>query len=401
MRRCTGLSAVEIGLALLCHRRYTSPLPMQGTQSWRRRSVIVSSLILLVVCLGLGVLLEPKCLAAIAEQPSNLVPLPFLVFVAYEILVILHHLARILVAELVGLKLLAFACGPFAIRRIRNRTRFSWNNRETMIAGTTVFAPETLDGLRWRCIWLIASGPVAMILVGFIFLVIVRAIDPARASIDTLFLAAIAFIGIADGVRLLLPLALRRSASYGVLLWDAIRGRPTTEVLFLISALIHEGQQGIRPRDWSSKMLNLALKLTENTELAERVTVCLLEFYRSADLHEMQVAARYLSEAVEKVNPKSETLFAWVMLEKAFYEAWSKRDEPAARAAFERVQDWSRVPHHAWLRVSAAMALLEGKPEECQRQAREALNILQSMPVVHELAVDWLEELLASSEVRC
>ena len=89
------------------------------------------------------------------------------------------------------------------------------------------------------------------------------------------------------------------------------------------------------------------------------------------------------------------------MLEKAFYEAWFKRDEPTARAAFERVQDWSRVPHHAWLRVSAAMALVEGKPEECQRQAREALNIVQSMPVVHQLAVDWLEELLASSEVRC
>jgi hypothetical protein len=145
----------------------------------------------------------------------------------------------------------------------------------------------------------------------------------------------------------------------------------------------------------------LALKLTENTDLAERVTVCLLKFYRSADLHEMQVAARYLNEAVDKVKPKSGTLFAWVMLEKAFYEAWSKRDEPGARAAFEQVQDWSRVPHHAWLRVSAAMALLEGKPEECQRQAREALNIVQSMPVVHQLAVDWLEELLASSEVRC
>ena len=260
---------------------------MQGTRSWRRRSVIISSLILLAVCIGLWVLLEPKCFAAVAAQPSNLVPLPFLVFVAYEILVILHHLARILVAELVGLKLLAFACGPFAIRRIRNRTRFTWNNRETMISGTTVFAPKTLDGLRWRCVWLIASGPVSMILVGFIFLMIVRAIDPARASIDTLFLAAIAFMGIAGGVRLLLPLGLRRSASYGVLLWDAFRGRPTSEVLFLVTALIHDGQQGIRPRDWSSKMLDLALQLTENTDLAERVTVCLLAFYRAADLHEM------------------------------------------------------------------------------------------------------------------
>ncbi len=374
---------------------------MQGTRSWRRKSVIVSSLILLAVCTGLWILLEPKCFAAIAAQPSNLVPLPFLVFVAYEIVVILHHLARMLIAELVGLKLLAFACGPFAIRRIRNRTRFTWNNRETMITGTTVFAPKTLDGLRWRCVWLVASGPAAMILIGLIFLSIVRAIDPARASIDTLFLAAIAFIGIAGGVRLLLPLALYRSASYGALLWDALRGRPTAEILFLVTALIHDGQQGVRPRDWSPKMLNLALQLTENTKLAERVTVCLLAFYRAVDLHEIRLAEGFLDEAVAKVNPKSETLHAWVMLENAFYEAWFKRDESKARAAFDRVIDWSRVPHHAWLRVSAAIALIEGRPEECQRQAKEALDIVQSLPVVHQLAVDWLQDLLAGSEVRC
>jgi hypothetical protein len=48
----------------------------------------------LVVCIGLWILLEPKCFAAVAAQPSNLVPLPFLVFVAYEILVILHHRVR-------------------------------------------------------------------------------------------------------------------------------------------------------------------------------------------------------------------------------------------------------------------------------------------------------------------
>jgi hypothetical protein len=363
--------------------------------------VIISSLILLAVCIGLWILLEPQCFAAVAEQPSNLVPLPFLVFVVYEILVIFFHLARILVAELVGLKFLAFACGPFAIRRIRNRTRFTWNNRETMLFGTTVFAPKSLDGLRWRCAWLIASGPVSMILIGLIFLMIARAIDPVHASIDTLFLAAIAFIGIAGGVRLLLPLGLRRSANYGVLLWDALRGRPTSEVLFLVTALIHDGQEGIRPRDWSFKMLDLALRLTENTDLAERVTVCLLAFYRAADLHEIDLAARFLGEAVAKANPKSGTLYAWVMLEKAFYEAWFRRDEAKARAAFERVSDWSKVPHHAWLRVSAAMALVEGKPEECQRQAREALDIVQSLPVVHQLAVDWLEELLAGSEVRC
>jgi hypothetical protein len=374
---------------------------MQGTRSWRRGSVIISYVILVAVCFGIWILLQPQCFAAVAAQPSNLVPLPFLIFVAYEILVILHHLARILVAELVGLKLLAFVCGPFAIRRIRNRTRFTWNNRETMIAGTTVFAPKTLEGLRWRCVWLVASGPVSMILVGVIFLMIVQSIDPVRASIDTLFLAAIAFMGVAGGVRLLLPLASGRSASPGVLLWDALRGRRTSEIRLLVSAMIHDGQQGIRPRDWSSKMLDLALDLTENTDSAERATICLLAFYKEADMHEIALGARYLDEAVAKTNPQFGSLYTWVILEKAFYEAWYRRDEVNARAAFEQVHDWSRVPQHARLRVSAAIALLEGKPEECQRQAREALHIVQSLPVVHQLAVDWLEELLASSEVRC
>jgi hypothetical protein len=374
---------------------------MEGTWSWRRGSIIASSLILLAVCLGLWILLEPKCLAAVAAQPSSLLPLPFLIFVAYEMLVILQHLARIMTAKLVGLKLLAFACGPFAIRRIRNRTRFTWNNRETMISGTTVFEPKTVAGIRWRCLWLIASGPASMILAGTFFMMIVQVTDPTRAPIDTLLLAAMAFIGISVGVRLLLPLPLRRSASYGTLLWDALLGRPTGEVLFLVNALVHYGQQGVRPREWSQNMLDLALRLTEKVDVPERVTVCFLAFYRAIDLREVDRASRYLDEAVAKANPKSRVLYSWVMLEKAFFEAWFRRDERRAQEAFERVNDWSRVPHHTWLRVSAAMAFLAGRPEECHRQAREALNIVQSLPVAHPLAIDWLEGLIANSEVRC
>jgi hypothetical protein len=374
---------------------------MEGTWSWRRRSIIASFLILLAVCIGLWILLAPKCLAAVVAQPSSLLPLPFLAFVAFEMLVIVQHLARILTANLVGLRLLAFACGPFAIRRIRDRRRFTWNNRETMISGTTVFEPKTMTGLQWRCIWLIASGPASMILAGLLFLMIVQVSDPTRAPINTLFLAAMAFIGVAVGVRLLLPLPLRRSLSYGTLLWDALRGRPTGEVLFLVNALVHYGQQGVRPRDWSQKMLDVALRLTEQADLAERVTVCFLAFYRAIDLRDVDRASRYLDEAVAKANPKSPVLYSWVMLEKAFFEAWFRRDESTAREAFKRVSDWSRVPHHTWLRVSAAMAFLEGRPEECHRQAREAMNIVQSLPVPHPLALDWLEQLIASSQVRC
>ena len=374
---------------------------MHGIRSWWRGPVVLSYLILFAVCVGLWLLVEPKCAAAVALQPSNLIPLPFLIFVACELIILLHHLARIVVAELLGLKFLTFACGPFAIRRIRGQIRFSWNNRETMITGTTVFAPKSLDGLGWRCAWLVASGPVATIFVGLFFLIIVRSVAPARGSIDTLFFSAIAFAGIIIGLRVLLPTTLPPSASYGALLWDALRGRPTCEVLFLLTALINDARQGLRPREWSTKLLERGLKLTEKSELPERATFCLLAYYKSVDRNEMDLATRYLDEAVAKAGPQLGPIYSWIMLEKAFFDAYFKRDESAARASLERIQDWSKLPRHAWLRVSAALALLQGKPDECQRQAREALDILQSLPVVHQFVVDWLEELVANSGVSC
>jgi len=154
--------------------------------------------------------------------------------------------------------------------------------------------------------------------------------------------------------------------------------------------------------DWRKKIDEMDLKLVEliNQRAAAAREIGKLKNNTNLPIYEPEREKKIL-EAVKKANPKSGTLYAWVMLEKAFNEAWFKRDEANARAAFEQVHDWSKVPHHAWLRVSAAIALVEGKPEECQRQAREALNIVRSLPFVHQLAADWLEELLTSSEVRC
>jgi hypothetical protein len=374
---------------------------MQEAWSWRRGSVIASSLILLLVCIALWALLRDKCLAAVGAQPSNLVPLPFLLFVAYEILVILCHLARILAAKLVGFELLAFICGPFAVHKIRGRKRFGWNNRETMLTGTTVFAPKDLEGLRWRCLLLNASAPVSMIVIGIIFFLIVHFADPVRASIDTLFFAAMAFSGVTAGVRLLLPFTRDRSNDYGTLLWDGLRRKPTAEALFLINAIKCEGQQGVRPRDWPPAWVDRAFALSEKIDFPERFMVCFLCFYRAIDLRDIPTASHFLDEAIATANPRSRMFYTRIMLEKAFFEAWFKRDEFAARKAFDRVQDWSVVPRHIWLRASAAVAAVEGRYEECHRQAREALEIVQSLPVVHQLAVEWLTELLERHQVGC
>src|ERR1700752_274860 len=210
---------------------------MQEAWSWRRGSVITSSLILLLVFFWLWMILRDKVLDAVAAQPSNLVPLPFLLFVAYEIVVILCHLARILAAKLVGFELLVFTCGPFAVREVGGHKKFSWSNRETMLTGTTTFAPKSLDGLRWRCVLLNASAPASMIIIGVVSLMVVRFANPVRASVDTLFFAAMAFAGIVVGVRLLLPFARDRLEDFGTLVWDGLQGRPTAEALFLINAI--------------------------------------------------------------------------------------------------------------------------------------------------------------------
>jgi hypothetical protein len=374
---------------------------MQEAWSWRRGSVITSSLVLLLVFFLLWMILRDKVLGAVAAQPLNLFPLPFLLFVAYETLVILCHLARILAARLVGFELLAFRCGPFAIRKIRGRKRFSWNNRETMLTGTTIFAPTDLENLRWKCILLNASGPVSMIIVGLIFLTIVRFADPTRASIETLFFAAMSFAGVAAGICLLLPLARGHSNDYGPLLWDGLRGGPTAEAVLLFDAIKGEGQLGMRPRDWPQEWVDRVDALTKKIDYPERFLVCFLCFYRALDLRDVDSASRFLEEAVEKADPKSRMLYTRLMLEKAFFEARFRRNEFASRKAFDRVQDWSVVPRHIWLRASAALAAVEGRHEDCRHQAQEALEILQSLPVVHQLAVEWLRELLDSHRVEC
>jgi hypothetical protein len=367
----------------------------------RRGSVVTSSLILLSVCMVVCALIWDKVLAAGAAQPSNLVPLPFLLFVAYEIVVILCHLARILAAKLVGFELLVFTCGPFAVREVRGHKKFSWSNRETMLTGTTTFAPKSLDGLRWRCVLLNASAPASMIIIGVVSLMVVRFANPVRASIDTLFFAAMAFAGIVVGVRLLLPFARDRLEDFGTLVWDGLQGRPTAEALFLINAIKCQGQQGIRPRDWSPDWVDQMARLTEKIDFPERYVVCFLCFYRAIDMRDIASASRFLDEAVAKVNPKSRMFYTRIMLEKAFFEAWFKRNEFAARKAFDRVQDWSVVPRHTWLRASAAVAAVEGRFEECDRQAQEALEIVQSLPAVQQLAVEWLKELLDRNRVQC
>jgi hypothetical protein len=210
-----------------------------------------------------------------------------------------------------------------------------------------------------------------------------------------------AFAGIAAGVRLLLPFARDRSNDYGALLWDGLRGRPTAEALFLINAIKCEGQQGVRPRDWPPAWVNRVAALTEKIDFPERFVVCFLCFYRAIDLRDIASASRFLEEAIAKTNPKSRMFYTRIMLEKAFFEAWFKRDEFAARKAFDRVQDWSVVPRHTWLRASAAVAAAEGRYEECHRQAQEALEIVKSLPVVHQVAIEWLQELLDSHQVQC
>jgi hypothetical protein len=381
----------EIRIGIVQGSSLDSAAAMHTGSSMRLSLVILWYLLLVFVCVACLLVLEPKFAAAIAAQPSSLFPIPFLFFAAFEINVLVHHAARIIAAHLLRMRLLGFVFGPFVIRRIRGRVRVGFDNRQNMLTGSSTFAPRTLERLRMRCTWLLVAGPAATILFGLLLLLVAQSPNPIRDPLNTLFLGAMALVGINLGIRLLLPIPLSRSPSYGTMLADIAKGKPTAEVLLLVSGLTFEAQQGVRPRQWSGKCLDLALRLTERSELPERATVCFLAYYRALDMGDPDRAALFLDEALAKV--KSPSLFSRVMLEKAFSEAYFRRDANRANEAFKRITDWSTIPHHTWLRVSSAIALSEGKIDESQRQAREALEIVRSMPVVHPLALEWLSDL--------
>ena len=119
---------------------------MQGKSHWKH--VLASTLVIIVVSVGMWFLLGAKCVAAVAAQPSVLIPLPFLLFVAYILMALLHHLCRIIVGKMVGMRLLTFSAGPFAIRRTRDGLRPVWNERHpAILMGSTAFAPIGLGRL--------------------------------------------------------------------------------------------------------------------------------------------------------------------------------------------------------------------------------------------------------------
>jgi hypothetical protein len=354
-------------------------------------------LFLIFVCVACWFVLQPKFLAAVSAQPSSLIPVPFILFVAYEIVVLVHHAARMVAARFIGMRLLAFSFGPLALHRVHGQMQISLNNRQNILAGNSAFAPRGLSRLRARCAWLIVAGPATTILFGILLLLLAQLPDPARFPVSTLFLGSLALVAVNLGVRLLLPLPISRSPSYGTLLADLAKGKPTVEVQLLVSALAFERQQGVRPRDWSPKMLDLALRLTEHGDNPDRATICFLAYYRMVDLAYPERAALFLDEAVAKV--KSQSLSARVMLEKAFFEAFFRRDVEKANEAFEKVTDWSTTPHHNWLRVASAIALAEGNVEQSQRQAREALEIVNGLSVSPPLTLEWLRTLVGERVV--
>jgi hypothetical protein len=391
-----GRSPGKIKVGIAAESPLNSAPAMYMRSSTRLWLVILWYLVLVFVCVACLLVLLPKFCAAIASQPSALIPVPFLFFAAFEIVVLVHHAARIIAAQFLGMRLLSFAFGPFALRIVRGEVHVSCDNRRNMLAGSSTFGPRTLERLRVRCAWFLAAGPVAAIIFGLALLLLAQMPDPLRDPLKTLFLGALALVGINLGVRLLLPIALKRSANYGTMLADIAKGKPTAEVLLLVSGLTFEAQNGLRPRQWPGKNLDLALRLTEHSDLPERATVCLLAYYRSLDLGYQDRAELFLDEAIAKAKPPS--LVARVMLEKAFSEAYYRRDAGRAKEAFQQITDWSSIPHHAWLRVSSAIALSEGKTDESQRQAREALEIVQSMAIPHPLALEWLSNLAGLTE---
>jgi hypothetical protein len=387
---------VKIKVGVAAESPLHSAPAMHMRPSLRLCFLILWYLVQVFICVACLLVLLPKFSAAIAAQPSALIPVPFLFFAAFEIVVLVHHAARIVAAQFLGMKLLSFAFGPFAIRIVRGEMHFSCDNRKNMLAGSSSFAPRTLERLRVRCAWFLASGPVAAILFGLLLLFLAQVPDPVRDPLKTLFLGALALVGINLGVRLLLPIALKRTANYGTMLADIAKGKPTAEVSLLLSGLTFEAQNGTRPRQWPGKNLDLALRLTEHSDLPERATICFLAYFRSLDLGYQERADLFLDEAIAKA--KAPSVISRVMLEKAFSEAYFRRDASRANEAFQQVTDWSSIPHHAWLRVSSAIALSEGRIDESQRQAREALEIVQSMPVQNPLSLEWLLNLAGLTE---
>ena len=299
-----------------------------------------------------------------------------------------HELGHASVGTVLGMKLRSFVVGPLQWRIRDGRWRFEFTLQRIFSAGgSAALVPVDPEQSKWIDIAMIAAGPLASLITGFVCLgLFFNAPGRFYESVWKLF-SLCAVFSLSSVLVNLIPLRPGAIYSDGAQIYQLISGGPWADFRHAISVVQASTVTPLRPRDYDIAAIQRAASSFIHGYHALSLQLIASFYYIDiGDQHEAAAATARAERICQEssLDPAVETLPAL-----AYGAAFLRRDAVAARDWWERLE--AKKPTHLgvdyWL-ARSALLWVEGNLTEA-REAWEKGNVLaQKLPAAGDYDFD-------------
>ena len=282
-----------------------------------------------------------------------------------------HEIGHLLGGVSQGMRFLMLIVGPFGWYASVSGPRFEWNTNPALMGGLAAALPTAVgESLRRQLLVMVAGGPAASLVLTVIAVALASFSDP-RFTAYCIFIAATSF-----GVFLvtLIPVRSGGFMSDGMQIIDLLRGGRAVVERSALMQVLAQSMSGVRPRDWDSSIIDELSKIDSDDPL-RRTGNALYLLYRAMDCGQSADIVRYSALLEQDVEGYPSGFQQAIHIELAIC-GWLSGDTDAVRRHLHAAKG-GIVEKSRRLLAQAALAKLEGRLEDCERERLLAIKALE------------------------
>ena len=304
-----------------------------------------------------------------------------------------HEAGHLCAGMLAGMKPIFLLAGPLKVSFENSKLNIHLNKVFSTWGGLALATPREGSNRKWSLPTMIAGGPLASLILALVAGIVTYQLT----GWYRLPIGILAIISLLISVATLLPIRAGGFDSDGAQLLQLARGSSIAKAKHMISIVVGESIAGVRPRDWSTKLLEEAI-----SEVSDPL---------------MRVSAYFmLAESAEDGDDQKKTMQAYERFAKQLHEgglqaypAMMRNDLifPIVIHIVEHFRDTSLAEQwmslcngstyykYMELLAKATIAEANGDHDASRSLANEALNNLPSTHVVPPKRIERLKQLTA------
>ena len=293
---------------------------------------------------------------------------------AFPVLMLLvfgvHEIGHVLGGLSQGMRFLMLIVGPFGWHASTSGLKFQWNTTLALMGGLAALLPKKIGATRRQLLVLIAGGPLSSLVLAM-FAIALASVSGPRFTAYCTFVAATSF-GIF--VVTLIPVRSGGFMSDGLQIIDVLRGGNSIIGRNSLMQIFAQSLDGVRPRDWDSSAID-ELARADCKDSLQRTGGLLYLLAHAMDCRQDGDIKRYRALLESSVDGYPSGFKQSIHIELAIC-AWLARDTDAVRRHLKASRG-GIVEKSRRLLAQAALAKLEGRAEDCERDRLLAIKALE------------------------